>query len=127
LSPPAEDYTINCIADQVKQVFINISMNAVEAMQPGGGTLSIRVVQPGEDGLVGITLQDTGPGIPPDVQARLFEPFFTTKPSGLGLGLSITYELVQRHHGRITVESQANQGAAFTVWLPVIQQNNSQP
>jgi two-component system NtrC family sensor kinase len=68
---------------------------------------------------VGVVFRDTGPGIPPEIGTNLFEPFVTTKSSGLGLGLSISYEIIQRHGGRITVDSQPGQGSVFTVWLPL--------
>jgi len=117
--PELEDTIVNCVSDQIKQVFINICSNAIEAMQPDGGTLSVALLRSDDASQVGVGFQDTGPGIPPEVLNNIFEPFSTTKPSGLGLGLAISYELVQRHHGTISVESVTNQGAAFTVWLPL--------
>ena len=110
---------VNCNEDQIKQVFINISMNAIEAMQPEGGCLSVQVTLSDDNRHVGVIFRDNGPGISPDILPVLFEPFTTTKPSGLGLGLSICYELVHRHHGMITVESQVDEGSVFTVWLPL--------
>ena len=109
----------NCDADQIKQVFINIGMNAIEAMQPEGGTLAVSVIRSEDGRQGGIIFRDTGPGIPPETLQNLFEPFFTTKSSGLGLGLSICYELVHRHNGQITAESQVDEGSIFTVWLPL--------
>ena len=137
LRPQLENYQVNwkkaypqkpCsmqgVVDQLKQVFINISANAIEAMQPDGGTITVelRFLNPSDSGdgtQVGIMFSDTGPGISMENLPKVFEPFFTTKSSGLGLGLSICCEIVELHGGRITVESQPGQGAAFIVWLPV--------
>jgi len=110
---------VNGLEDQLKQVFINLSLNAADAMQPGGGTLSVRSVLDSQFNHVGITFSDTGSGILEENMAKLFEPFFTTKAAGLGLGLSICNDIVLHHGGRIAVESVPGHGAAFTVWLPV--------
>ncbi|MBP1694782.1 MAG: Sensory box histidine kinase/response regulator [Chloroflexi bacterium] len=88
-------------------------------MQPYDGDLYVKQVLSEDGSQVGVKFQDTGPGISPDGLNSLFEPFYTTKPSGLGLGLSISFELIQRNNGRITVESTVGQGTAFTVWLPL--------
>ncbi|MGE5223202.1 MAG: ATP-binding protein [Omnitrophica WOR_2 bacterium] len=110
---------VKVIADQIKQVFINISMNAIEAMQPNGGILDISICQ--ETSKVGVSFRDHGPGIQPDRLSNLFEPFFTTKENGTGLGLSICYDIIQRHGGEIKVESIPGQGAKFIVWLPLLE------
>ncbi len=65
-----------------------------------------------------LSFKDTGPGIPEEIAQHIFEPFMTTKASGLGLGLSISYGIVQRHGGQIHLENQSGQGATFTIWLP---------
>jgi signal transduction histidine kinase len=105
------------IADQLKQVFLNLAQNALEAMPPGG-VLTVTVTLSEEERLVALAFQDTGPGIPTENLDHLFEPFFTTKFTGLGMGLAICNDIVQRHGGKLTVESQLGQGATFTVWLP---------
>jgi signal transduction histidine kinase len=120
-----EDAKIRCNLDQIKQVLINISMNGIEAMQPNGGTLEVGLSLSGETDMVAVYFHDSGPGIAPEVLKNLFEPFVTTKSSGLGLGLSICYELIQRHHGQITVDTQLDQGTTFTVWLPLLQENQN--
>ena len=74
-----------------------------------------------EDGAAAFGVRDTGVGIPPDVQARLFEFFFTTKEDGSGLGLYISYGIVESHHGQIRVESRPGLGTTFTILLPVQQ------
>jgi len=104
--------------DQVQQVFINIILNAAEAMNKGG-KLTIASSLSANRELINITFADTGPGIPEDRRERIFEPFFTTKEHGTGLGLSISYGIVEQHGGTISVESHIGQGSTFTVQLPV--------
>jgi PAS domain S-box-containing protein len=105
--------------NKLKQVFINLIMNASQAM-PDGGTLSVRTAPvAGEE--VEAVITDTGPGIPKDVQAKIFEPFFSTKREGegTGLGLYICRNIVAEHEGRLLLESVPGQGATFRVVLPV--------
>jgi signal transduction histidine kinase len=87
-------------------------------MQPGGGTLTIQTVLNGESNEVIVRITDTGCGIDPANMEKIFEPFFTTKEGGSGLGLLICYEIVQKHAGRISVESQPGKGTTFTIYLP---------
>jgi signal transduction histidine kinase len=98
-------------------VWANLVENAIDAMQ-GRGTLELRAVGAGDRVIVQVV--DSGPGIPPDLQPRVFDPFFTTKPvgEGMGLGLHIAYQAVQRHRGSIRVDSRPGR-TAFTVTLPV--------
>jgi PAS domain S-box-containing protein len=119
---PAElpRYRVWALQDRLKQVFVNLITNAVEAMGPAGGLLRLDLRLSTDKRQVGIKIQDTGPGIAPEHLSRLFEPFFTTKEHGLGLGLAICYEIVQQHGGQITVDSQPGHGAAFTIWLPLV-------
>jgi signal transduction histidine kinase len=107
------------IPDQIKQVILNLSLNAIEAMQPGGGLLSILVSPQTAEGWVEIAFIDTGPGIPEENLSRLFDPFFTTKESGLGLGLAICDDIVRGHGGQIQVESHTGVGARIMVRLPL--------
>ncbi|HWH09247.1 MAG TPA: ATP-binding protein, partial [Candidatus Thermoplasmatota archaeon] len=100
---------------QVQRVVINLLSNAAEAMPHGG---LIRVSTRACDGAAEITVEDTGPGIPPEVETRIFDPFFTTKPDGTGLGLSISRRIVEMHGGVIGYESRPGQGTRFTVRLP---------
>jgi PAS domain S-box-containing protein len=114
------------LADQMQQVFLNLILNAAEAM-PDGGTVILRagVSQMPAPGAgeprpaVRIDVQDMGHGMPPEVQKRLFEPFFTTKPGGSGLGLYICYRIVQEHGGEIEVQSHEGEGTTASVWLPI--------
>ncbi len=112
---------INGVPDQLKQVFLNIALNAIDAMEPNGGSIIINHKLSEQDSQVGICFRDTGPGLPQEVKAKLFEPFTTTKEKGLGLGLVICFDIIQKHHGRIEVESEPGEGAAFTIWLPANQ------
>lgn len=100
---------------QLKQVLLNLVLNAAESM-PEGGTLTIELY-PDRRGVV-VAVADTGVGIEPEVLDRIFEPFFSTKSDGTGLGLSVTYGIVQGHGGTIAVESQIGKGSRFVVWLP---------
>jgi signal transduction histidine kinase len=103
-------------AGKLKQAFLNLFTNALEAM-PGGGTLT--VTARAEGGNVLIMVRDTGEGMPPDRIPLIFEPFYTSKGEGTGLGLSITHNIVSDHGGRIEVESRPGQGSSFTLWFPV--------
>jgi PAS domain S-box-containing protein len=105
--------------ERIQQVFINLAVNAIEAMHPDGGTLTVELITSEDSREAGVVFRDTGPGIPPELLGNLFEPFVTTKSSGLGLGLSICYEIAQKHGGRISVENPPGGGAAFTFWIPL--------
>jgi signal transduction histidine kinase len=105
---------------QLKQVFINLLNNAAEVM-PGGGEIRILAASASDHDtrrMVVVRIQDTGPGMPEEVQKRLFEPFFTTKETGTGLGLCIAAGIMTRHNGRLTLESSTGHGATFAVWIP---------
>jgi two-component system nitrogen regulation sensor histidine kinase GlnL len=114
--------------DQLVQVFLNIIKNAVEAM-PSGGRLTVitrmsdQFTSVQADGkkhrLMVVKVIDTGPGIKQDHLKDIFTPFFTTKDRGVGLGLALSYQIVQEHLGTIRVESQGNEGTTFSVYLPL--------
>jgi len=112
-------FVVNGIIDQIKQVFLNICLNAIEAMQPNGGMLYISLVGSPDARQVDVIFKDSGPGILPENLPKIFQPLFTTKEFGLGLGLSISNDIVQRHGGTVRVESEPGQGATFTVRLPL--------
>lgn len=105
----------------IRQVLLNLIQNAVQAM-PGGGRLSIFTER--SDGSFTIGVADTGVGMPAEVISNLFVPFFTTKENGTGLGLSVSYGLVQAHGGKIYVESQVGAGTIFSVALPLNSEAN---
>jgi two-component system, NtrC family, sensor kinase len=109
---------VECYGHQVNQVFMNLLVNAAHAI-PEQGTITIRTRSDG-NGVV-VEVEDTGVGIPPENLERVFEPGFTTKGKrvGMGLGLLISRQIVERHHGRISVRSAVGQGTSFTVELPL--------
>jgi PAS domain S-box-containing protein len=109
---------LKVVPDRMDQVFLNLVLNALEAM-PDGGRLRIGTDCTSDPAWVRVTFADTGSGIAPEVISRLFEPFYTTKTEGLGLGLYITRNIVEEHGGHIEVESKQGEGTTFTVWLPV--------
>ncbi|MDP1681657.1 MAG: ATP-binding protein [Burkholderiales bacterium] len=111
---------VECRPSQLNQVFLNLLVNAGHAIKEKG-VITIRTGQEGE--AVWIEIADSGKGIAPEHLTRIFEPFFTTKPvgQGTGLGLSLSYGIVQKHGGRIEVQSVQAKGTAFKVWLPIRQ------
>jgi signal transduction histidine kinase len=112
---------IHCDDRQIKQVFYNLFQNARQAMQNGGGSLTISTyTQEREDGIyVAAAVSDTGGGIPLDVLHNIFNPFFSTKDHGTGLGLSIAQRIVARHYGHIEVKNELGKGVTFIVTLPI--------
>jgi two-component system NtrC family sensor kinase len=106
----------------LEQVFLNLFLNAMEAM-PDGGTLGVSATS--ADDVVRIAVRDTGMGIPAEHLDQVFEPFFTTKEAGegTGLGLSVSYSIVEKHGGRLEVESQPGEGTVFTVTLPAAKED----
>ena len=111
---------IYCLPSQLNQVFMDLLVNAEQAIEVHG-KITIRTGQEGDRIWVEVT--DTGKGIPPEDMPRLFDPFFTTKPVGIGtgLGLSVSYNIVEKHHGKFEVQSEVGKGSTFRVWLPVQQ------
>jgi signal transduction histidine kinase len=101
--------------DQIKQVFINIALNALQSM-PEGGRLEIRASVRGK--FVDVEFTDTGGGIPDDVINKIFDPLFTTKAKGVGLGLSVCKTIIERHEGDIQLKSRVGEGTTFTISLP---------
>jgi nitrogen-specific signal transduction histidine kinase len=102
--------------EQIKRVFINIILNALQAMRPGG-VLRLRTSKK-PPGQVVVRISDTGTGIPPAYLKRIFDPFFTTKSQGAGLGLSISRTILEKHHATISCESQEGKGTTFTIVFP---------
>ncbi len=110
---------VECVPAQINQVFMNLLVNAAQAIETRG---RITVRSGEENGHVWFEVADTGKGMPPEVCKRIFEPFFTTKPvgKGTGLGLSISYDIiVKKHHGRFDVSSKPGEGTTFRLWLPL--------
>lgn len=111
---------VRCDAGQIEQVVLALVMNAIDAM-PNAGNLTLSSRKGPDEGHVQIEVRDDGVGMPPEVLANMFEPFFTTKEHGrgLGLGLAISRNIVDRHGGRIEVASEPGHGTAFTITLPL--------
>lgn len=115
-----QPYTVLAVHNNLKQVFINLCLNAMEAMEADQGgklTVGLRASQDGQR--VGVDFHNTGPLIPDESLPLIFDPFFTTKGGGTGLGLSISYDIIRQHQGEILVESTPEKGVTFTVWLPL--------
>jgi signal transduction histidine kinase len=110
---------IECQPSHINQVIMNIVINGVHAIGPERGRITIRTGC--DDTHVWIEIADTGAGIPKEIQKRIFDPFFTTKPigSGTGLGLSLSYGIIQKHNGQIDVQSAPGCGATFRITLPI--------
>jgi signal transduction histidine kinase len=113
---PEQAATVLGNANQLQQVLVNIMLNAVQAMTPGG-QLTLSVERQGKEVVVAIS--DTGAGIAPELVPRIFDPFFTTKNEGTGLGLSLSYSIVKDHQGDIEVGSQEGRGTTFRIRLPL--------
>ena len=111
---------VNCDASQIEQVLLALMMNAIDAM-PHGGNLWLKTRERLQLQEIAIEVRDDGTGISPEILPQIFEPFLTTKEAshGVGLGLAISHAIVERHHGRIEVQSEAGKGTCFTVTLPV--------
>lgn len=109
---------VECIPSQINQVFMNLLVNAANAIAQRG-TITLRSGR--EDDQVWISVTDTGIGIPAEQLSKIFDPFFTTKPigQGTGLGLSVSYGIVNKHGGHIHVDSQPGQGTTMTISLPI--------
>ncbi len=109
---------IKCNTQRIGQVFINLLVNAAQAIKEKG-TIHVRTFNNGKN--IGIEVKDSGMGIPPENLSKIFDAFFTTKPvgQGTGLGLSLSYDIIKKHGGDIKVRSKLGEGTVFTVILPV--------
>jgi len=116
-TPDHELPPIPMIRDQMKQVIINICLNAVEAM-PEGGALKVNIHRQAAEDEIELEISDSGNSISPHILPYIFDPFVTSKDGGTGLGLAISYDIVQRHHGRIEVFSKIGVGTTFQIHLP---------
>ncbi|GBU15580.1 hypothetical protein AwPolaro_09580 [Polaromonas sp.] len=119
---------IQCSPSQINQVFLNIISNAAQAMadKPEKGVITLRTLFEGGD-MVRVEIQDNGQGIPKEVMGKIFDPFFTTKAigQGTGMGLSISYKIIQQHGGVILVDSEPGSGTLFSILLPIASQEQS--
>jgi signal transduction histidine kinase len=116
--PDADLPAVPAMADQIRQVVLNLFLNAIEIMTPGGCLIIQTQALPARREIL-LSVKDTGPGIDPEILPDIFEPFVTDKPSGTGLGLTITQDIIHQHHGRIAAENNPEGGATFKVWLPL--------
>jgi two-component system, NtrC family, sensor histidine kinase HydH len=115
---PADLPLVRLDRDMFKQAILNLMLNAEQAL-PGGGAITVQASALPDQ--VCLSLIDTGPGMAPDVLAKVFEPFFSTKSAGSGLGLPTTRKIVEAHRGSIDVQSEVGKGTKFTIRLPVHQ------
>lgn len=115
----ADELWVHGDAHGLEQVFLNIVVNAIDAM-PQGGALALRTVLEGVAAKV--VISDTGQGIPPEILGRIYNPFFTTKAHGTGLGLAISYRIIEEHAGLIDVKSEIGHGTTFTITLPMLRE-----
>jgi signal transduction histidine kinase len=106
------------ISDQLRQVVLNLLLNAVESMQ-AGGHLTVQTEGLIEQREVLLSVSDSGPGIDQEILPKIFDPFITSKNTGTGLGLTITHDIIEQHHGRIEAANKPAGGAVFRVWLPI--------
>jgi signal transduction histidine kinase len=113
---------VNASKGQLQQVFLNLIINAAEAM-PDGGTLTIHSVVEGspDEERLAVYFTDTGSGIPENIQEKIFESFLTDKPEGTGLGLSIVKRIMRTHHGDISVANSTSLGTTLRIELPLAQ------
>jgi len=111
---------VRCDPGQIEQVLLALVMNAIDAM-PEGGTLTLGAHKATSGTGAQLEVRDDGVGMPPEILKNMFEPFFTTKERGrgLGLGLAISRQIVERHQGRIEVKSEPGRGTVFTITLPM--------
>jgi signal transduction histidine kinase len=108
--------SISCYPEKTTQLFLNLFLNAIDAMEDGG---ELEVSSEAIKGFIQVKIKDSGSGIPESIKERIFQPFVTTKAKGLGLGLAIVHRVVEEHRGKIEVESTPDIGTTFTVSLPI--------
>lgn len=114
LTPSLPDIAVN--GNQLSQVFVNLTLNAIDAM-PNGGTLTVRSFVKGDN--IVIQFEDTGVGIPKEDITKIFDPFYTTKEKGTGLGLTVSYDIIKKMNGTLTVDSELGKGTTFTITIPI--------
>jgi len=115
LLPDSKDVILD--PDKIRQVLLNLYLNAIESMRSGGG-LSVTISVPSKKNGIEINVADTGTGIRPEDLAHVFDPYFTTKTSGTGLGLAIVHNILEAHAGQIKIKSHLDAGTTITLFLP---------
>ena len=119
LLPQPLPVIINADGEKLRQAFLNIVINALQA-SPKGGRVTISTTV-SENGFCNISFNDTGSGIEADKLEKIFDPFFTTKPEGTGLGLAISKKIIESHNGKLLIESEPGRGTTVTVMLPIVE------
>lgn len=119
IHPPLNDCTVFCDPEKMEIVFVNLLINAVQAIEGKEGTIKITINGDEKANLATITISDSGVGIPHDLLEKIFEPLFTTKQVGTGLGLSSCKSIVEQHGGSITASSTQGKGSTFTIKIPI--------
>ncbi len=109
---------VSGLPDQIRQVVLNLFLNAIEVMEPGG-CLTVQTRSLLLQNEVLLTVKDTGPGIDPGILPKIFDAFITSKNAGTGIGLTITHDIIEQHRGRIEAENHPEGGAILSVWLPI--------
>src|SRR5690606_34496097 len=112
-----------CNENQLKQVFLNVIKNALEAMQTGG-TVTISIRYDSSDQYIHVKIKDQGVGMPEDVMKRIGEPFLTTKDKGTGLGLMVSSRIIEEHRGTMIIKSSPGEGTLIDIQLPLKQQDS---
>jgi two-component system NtrC family sensor kinase len=121
-----QPYIVSAVRDRLKQVFLNLSLNAIDAMEAEPqGKITVNLYPSPDGRRVGIDFHNTGHLIAKEDLSHIFDPFFTTKQNGTGLGLSISYDIIRQHQGEILVESEPGKGVTFTIWLPLATGNGA--
>jgi len=115
LSADLSNYPCVCDSNQLSQVFVNLTLNAIDSM-PNSGKLTVKSMQ--HNGNIIVQFEDTGFGIQKEELQKIFDPFYTTKEKGTGLGLAVSYDIIKKMNGTITVESEVGKGSIFTVTIP---------
>jgi signal transduction histidine kinase len=119
IHPPLNDCVIFCDPEKMEIVFVNLLINAIQAIDKKQGDITVNIADdPADSSFVIITVSDTGAGIPEEILDKIFEPLFTTKQVGTGLGLSSCKNIVEQHGGTIHVSSQVGRGTTFTIRIP---------
>jgi len=114
----SEPLPVRIDADLIKQAVLNVVLNGIQAMNGKSGTLTIRAWR--ENGIVTVDVEDQGGGIPPAVRDKIFNLYFTTKKGGSGIGLAMTYRVMQLHNGSVEFDSRDGEGTTFHLRLPVV-------
>jgi len=119
---PSEMLPVRIDADLMKQALLNVVLNGVQAM-PNGGVLNLGIAITGDDRQAAIEVRDEGSGIPFAIRDKVYNLYFTTKKSGTGIGLAMTYKVMQLHHGSVSFESAEGRGTIFRLRLPLAEVN----